>query len=167
MRLFPYAMAVLVAAASPDAQDWPQWRGPNRDGVTSAPAPARWADRATLQWKTPVGIGHSSPVVAGGRAFVHARQVEREVVSAIDLATGKTLWTGSYDAPYQVNPAAARHGKGPKSTPVVRDGIVYTLGISGILSAFDAATGAVKWRVSFGDRFPQTAPQFGDVSAGR
>jgi outer membrane protein assembly factor BamB len=69
--------------------------------------------------------------------------------------TGEVIWQQGYPAPYTVNPAAARHGKGVKSTPVVQGGRIYTIGISGILSCFDAKTGKPQWRKEFG------SPDFG------
>jgi outer membrane protein assembly factor BamB len=136
------ASSVIVGAA-----DWPQWRGPRRDGTGATfAAPAQWPEKLTTRWKIPVGGGHSSPVLVGNRLYVHSRQQENEVVRAIDAATGKVLWQESYAAPYRVNSAAAGHGPGPKSTPVFADGRLFTLGISGILSAFDANTGKVLWR---------------------
>jgi outer membrane protein assembly factor BamB len=83
------------------------------------------------------------------------------VASAVDLATGKVLWTQSYPAPYQMNSAAVGHGPGPKSTPVIAGGKLYTFGISGILTAFDAATGRVAWRKDFKGQFKVGAPEFG------
>ena len=75
-----------------------------------------------------MGEGHSSPVVAGGRVFIFTRVGEDEVVSALDLATGKPAWERRYPAPYTMNSAATSHGKGPKSTPLVSDGRLFTLG---------------------------------------
>jgi outer membrane protein assembly factor BamB len=108
-----------------------------------------------------VGIGHASPLVADGRVYVFARRGEKETVAAVDLVTGKTLWSQGYDAPYTVNPGAAAHRQGPKSTPVHHAGRLYTLGITGVLSAFNASTGAPVWRRSFEKEFPVTAPEFG------
>jgi outer membrane protein assembly factor BamB len=108
-----------------------------------------------------VGIGHSSPVVVGSRVFVFTRTGDEEVVQALDLATGKSVWRQAYSAPYTMNMAATAHGKGPKSTPVVEGGRVFTLGISGILSAFDAATGRLLWRKPFGSEFKETSPLYG------
>ena len=133
----------LACVAAPRAQDWNQWRGPSRSGVTAAfSPPAAWPDKPRKVWETTVGTGHSSPVVSGTRAFVFARVGDEEVVTAFDYQTGKQVWQQRYRAPYQVNPAAESHGKGPKSTPVVDGGRLFTLGISGTLSAFDAATGS-------------------------
>ena len=144
------------------AQDWNQWRGPARTGVTAAfSAPAAWPDKPRKVWESTVGTGHSSPVVSGTRAFVFARVGDEEVVTAFDYQTGKQVWQQRYRAPYQVNPAAESHGKGPKSTPVVDGGRLFTLGISGTLSAFDAATGKPLWRKTFDREFDASSPDFG------
>jgi outer membrane protein assembly factor BamB len=137
--------ATLVATLP--AADWPQWRGPNRDGTGAVfTEPAQWPETLTERWKIPIGVGHSSPVLVGNRIFVHSRQQNDEVIAAVDAATGKVIWQDRYPAPYRMNSAAASHGPGPKSTPVVAGGRVIALGISGILSALDAATGKVLWR---------------------
>ncbi len=157
------AAAVSVAyVVTPLAQDWNQWRGPSRSGVTAAfQAPATWPDKPRKAWESTVGTGHSSPVVSGNRAFVFTRVGEDEVVTAVDHQTGKQVWQQRYRATYQVNPAAESHGKGPKSTPVVDGGRLFTLGISGTLSAFDAATGKPLWRKTFDREFDASSPDFG------
>jgi len=144
------------------AQDWNQWRGPNRDAVVASfSAPGTWPDKLKPLWKVQVGIGHSSPVVAGKRVYVHTRKDENEVVSCFDLDSGKQLWADSYPTPYKMNPAAVTHGKGPKSTPVVSDNKLFTLGISGILSCYDAATGKLLWRREFSKANKATSPLYG------
>jgi outer membrane protein assembly factor BamB len=100
-------------------------------------------------------------VTSGPSVFLHSREGEEEVVSRFDLASGRRLWRQSYPAPYTMNPAARGHGKGPKSTPVVEDGRLFTLGISGILSVFDAETGRPAWRLDFRGRFRETSPLYG------
>jgi outer membrane protein assembly factor BamB len=133
------------------AQDWPQWRGPNRDGFSGAfSEPRVWPEKLNMKWKVSVGEGHSSPVVADGKIYVHTRQGDREVVSCLRTETGQVIWQQGYPAPYTVVSAAAEHGKGVKSTPVVADGRICTFGISGILSCFDAKTGKPQWRKEFG-----------------
>jgi outer membrane protein assembly factor BamB len=151
----------LLLSESLVAQTWTQWRGPARDGRTAAVVPPSWSAKPSQIWKVPVGIGHASPLVAGGRVYVFSRLDEKETASALDLQTGKTLWSQRYDAAYTMNPAATSHGKGPKSTPVLHGGRLYTLGITGVLSAFDASTGTLAWRRSFEKEFPVTAPDFG------
>jgi outer membrane protein assembly factor BamB len=144
------------------AQDWPQWRGPHRDGVLAGfSEPKIWPEKLKPIWKVNVGVGHSSPVVAGGRIFLHSRQDEEEVVSYFDLSNGKRIWKESYSVPYTMNPAAVAHGKGPKSTPVVSEGRLYTLGITGILSCFDIKAGRLLWRKEFSKEFKETSPLFG------
>ena len=159
----PATLLVLVLSAPAVlAQEWPQWRGPGRDGrIAPGTLPLSWPKVLKAGWKVPIGIGYSSPVVAGQRVFTFARNGENEVAESLDLATGKVLWAQSYAAPYNLNPAARSHGKGPKSTPVVEAGRLYTLGLSGILSAFDAASGRPLWRKDFSGQFREGAPTFG------
>jgi outer membrane protein assembly factor BamB len=135
-----------VAASAQSGTAWPQWRGPARDGVAAAQAPATWPATLTQRWKVAVGAGYSTPIVADGRVFVHARTGDNETITAYDAATGKPIWTDAHPAPYKVNPAAASHGPGPKASPAIANGRLYTFGISGILSCVDAATGKVIWR---------------------
>jgi outer membrane protein assembly factor BamB len=108
-----------------------------------------------------VGVGHSSPVVAAGKVFHFSRQGEDEVLEAFDAASGRRLFRQAHPAPYSMNFAAFSHGKGPKSTPVVADGRVFTLGIGGILTAYDAASGRVLWRKDFAGQYPQRYPTYG------
>ena len=145
-----------------DAQDWNQWRGPARTGAAAAfAAPAAWPDRPTRVWQAKVGIGHSSPVVSDGRVYQFSRLAEQEIVTAFDVASGKQIWQQRYDAPYQMNPAATTHGKGPKSTPVAADARLFTLGIDGVLTGFDAATGKLLWRKHYAKEFDASSPDFG------
>ncbi len=156
-------MTVLTATGPTRAgEDWPQWRGPNRDGhVAAAAAPENWPKQLTRKWKVLVGEGHASPVVADGRVFVHSRQQDDEAVRCVDLATGRVVWTQSYPAPYKLDQAARRHGKGPKSTPVVAGGRLFTLGISGILTCFEAESGRQLWQKQFSKEFPRISPLYG------
>ena len=115
-----------------------------------------------------VGLGHSSPVVAAAGSIVFSRQGEEETLQALDLATGKRLWRQAYPAPYTMNSAAFSHGPGPKATPVVAGDGSSPSGISGILSAYDAASGRVLWRKEFAKEFPSTSPIYrgGAVAGG-
>jgi outer membrane protein assembly factor BamB len=150
-------LAVLPLAAQPREPSWHQWRGPTRDGLAVFAAPKTWPERPTKRWEVSVGLGHASPVVADGRVVVHTRRGERETVSAFDLESGKQIWQDAYDAPYRMNPAARAHGPGPKSTPLIIDGRVFTLGIGGVLSAYDAGSGRRLWRTDP----PATLPLYG------
>ncbi len=154
-----------AANTTPSAEtaSWPQWRGPNRDGsVVGVAPPKTWPKSLKDEWKVMVGVGHASPVVSEGRVFVFARQGEDEVLMCLDAATGKEVWrSANPSVAYEMNPAARGHGKGPKSTPVVSGGRVFTLGITGVLSAHDAKTGKVVWRKNFSGQYPNTSPLYG------
>jgi outer membrane protein assembly factor BamB len=142
-------LALIAAASLPlhASDDWPQWRGPARTGlVPAADAPAQWPATLTKGWSVAVGEGYSSPVAASGRVFVHARVDPDEVISALDINSGKVIWEAKYPAPFAKNPYAKQMAKGPYSTPLVADGRLYTLGTTGMLSAWDAGTGKLLWR---------------------
>jgi outer membrane protein assembly factor BamB len=166
MRSFRLSSSILVVciiilfAAPSYAQDWSQWRGPNRDGAAPALS-STWPKTLKEEWKVTVGVGHSSPVIAKGKVFVFTRQGEEETLLCLDAATGKEIWKSTQPISFEMHPAATAHGKGPKSTPVVNNGSVYTLGISGVLSAHDAATGELKWRHEFSKQYPKTWPAYG------
>jgi outer membrane protein assembly factor BamB len=127
--------------------DWPQWRGPNRDGVAASfVEPKVWPAKLNRKWKVEVGLGYASPLVVGNRVFMFSRQGENEVMLALDAESGKVLWRTGYPAPFTMNPAAAPHGAGPKSTPAFANGKLYSIGMTGIVTAFDAAEGRQLWQ---------------------
>ncbi len=157
---------LMVMVASGIAADWPQWRGPNRDGqVVGVTPPAQWPKELKQLWKIEVGEGHASPVVAGERVYVLSREGDDEVVRSLNLADGKELWSCRYPAPFVMSPYARSHGKGPKATPVVAGGRLYTQGIDSIVSAWDAKTGKRLWQEDFSKRFSQTSPLFYGAAA--
>jgi outer membrane protein assembly factor BamB len=130
-------------------QDWPQWRGPNRDGEVKAfRVPASWPATLKQQWTIDVGLGYSTPVLVGSRLFMFTRQGEEEVLTAHDALSGKVIWRTSYPASFRMNPATARHGPGPKSTPTFANNRLFTLGMTGVVSAFDAETGRRLWQTA-------------------
>ena len=143
-------IAILgLTALAPVAagQDWPQWRGPNRDGaVTSFSAPTSWPEGLTKQWKVDVGLGYATPLLVGDRIYMYTRQGEDEVMMALDAGSGEVIWRTNYPAPFDMNPATSRHRAGPKSTPAFADGRLFTLGMSGIVTAFSAETGRQLWQ---------------------
>jgi len=153
-------LLLSVAFSIAGGEEWPQWRGPHRDGALSAgDAPASWPEHLQVRWKVTVGEGHASPILARGRIFVFTRQQGNEIASSIDPASGKVIWQQSYPAPFKMHPAAVQHGEGPKSTPVLHDGKLFTFGISGILTCWDGDTGAVRWRKEF--QYREKWPLFG------
>jgi outer membrane protein assembly factor BamB len=138
-------LAALATTAS--AADWPQWRGANRDGaVTSFDSPASWPASLTEKWKADVGTGYATPLLVGDRLYMFTRQGDDEVMTALEPDSGKIVWRTSYPAPFEMVPATRRHGPGPKSTPVFADGRLFTLGMAGTVTAFDAATGRQLWQ---------------------
>lgn len=153
------AMAVgviLAGATGALAQDWPQWRGANRDGkVAGFTAPQAWPKELAQKWKITVGSGDSTPALVGDKLYVFARQGDEEVTLCLSAADGKEVWKDKYAAQAVTGPAA-RH-PGPRSSPAVADGKVVTLGAGGVLSCLDAATGKVVWRK---DEFPKVVPKF-------
>jgi len=96
-----------------------------------------------------IGEGYSSPVVANGRVFVHGRRDPEEIVASINLADGKVLWQQKYQANFQKNQYAVEMAKGPNSTPLVAGNRLFTLGVTGILNAWDTATGKLLWTRDF------------------
>ena len=147
--IFLILMAGVTATidARQAGTDVTQWRGANRDGaITGFTAPASWPAQLTQRWKVDVGFGYATPIVVGNRVYVFSRQGEDEVMSALDAASGKVLWRTAYAAPFEMNSAAKVHGPGPKSTPVFFNGRVYAIGMTGAVTAFDAASGKQLWQ---------------------
>ena len=150
------SLVIGLCAAWVFAADWPQWRGANRDGkVTAFTAPQTWPKALTQKWKTKVGSGDATPALVGGKLYVFARQGDDEVTLCLDADTGKELWKDKYAAQAVTGPAA-RH-PGPRSSPAVADGKVVTLGVGGVVSCLDAATGKLAWRK---DPMPKVVPTF-------
>ena len=147
--LFAGALLILTASMA-GAQDWTQWRGPARDGVIPpAVIPKQWPAAIKRGWAVEIGEGYSSPVVAGGRVFLHSRRDPEEIVTAIDLASGKVAWQQRYTSEFRKNQYATQMAKGPNSTPLVVGSRLYTLGVTGILTAWNVADGAVAWRQDY------------------
>ncbi len=150
---------LLVCAAASAAGDWPQWLGPKRDGSTKELV-GPWKDKADLKvlWKQPVGEGYSSPVVAGGRVFVHARVKDKEMeeVVALDAATGKPLWKDAYERPAYKSVV----GTGPRATPTVAGKRLFTLGINGVLSCYEVEDGKRRWQTDLYKQFKADLPTF-------
>jgi outer membrane protein assembly factor BamB len=143
-------LAWAIASTALQAGQWPQWRGPSRDGVVPvAQVPDAWPSAYEPAWKVEIGEGYSSPVVDDGRVIVHSRRDPAEVVTAIDLASGRQIWQQSYDASYAKNQYAVQMGKGPNATPLVDGGRVFTVGATAIVTAWDAATGRRLWQQDF------------------
>lgn len=148
-------MAVLLVAqflANAVAEDWPQWRGPNRDGVWNESGILETFPASGLKtrWRAPVGIGFSSPVVVDDRVFITdselAKPKARERVQAFDARTGKQRWSYAYDVNYPENAFDEKYPRGPISTPIVANGRIYSWGAAGILLCLNALKGDVVWQ---------------------
>jgi outer membrane protein assembly factor BamB len=137
-------IVLLLACSVSVAADWPQWLGPKRDASTTEKV-APWKGSLKLLWRQPVGEGNSSPVVAGGRVFLHTKVAGKneERLTAYDAASGEPIWHKDY-------PRAAQtflFGNGPRATPAVAGDKVYTHGITGIVTCFAAKDGERLWHV--------------------
>jgi outer membrane protein assembly factor BamB len=136
---------IIFSSADSFSQDWPQFRGINRDSkVTGFKATSKWPVEMVQLWKITVGTGDATPALVGKRIYLHTRQQGDEVISCLDASTGKEIWKNNYPAPVVTGPPASHPG--PRSTPSVYDNKVVTLGVAGVLSCLDASTGKVLWR---------------------
>lgn len=162
MRYRIASLVLLSSALGATAGDWPQWLGPNRDGTT-ADAVKPWTDKLSVAWRVPVGEGHSSPVVADGKVYLHFRVAgkDEERLVAFDAATGKEV----KDAPHARKAFKGAFGAGPRATPAVTpDGQVVTFGVTGVLSADPLAGGTSTpkaWSVDLLDKFQAKNLRFG------
>lgn len=145
--LISFSLAIVPIA---NAQEWSQWRGPQRNGMIPAShTPKAWPEALQRVWRVETGEGYASPLVAKGKVFVHSRQDPEEIVMALDYATGKTLWQQKYAAPFTKNQYAVKMAKGPNATPLLAGNRLFTLGVTGILNAWDTATGKSLWTKDF------------------
>ena len=152
LRFWSLIGCVLAAWTSLAARDWPQYLGPTRNGIYSGPALAdTWPSGGPrVVWKRDVGQGFSGPVVADGRVILFHRLGGREVVEALDPATGATRWRYDYPTTYRDD---FGFDEGPRAVPVVVNGKIYTFGAEGQLHAIDLAAGKKIWSVDTMRRF--------------
>jgi outer membrane protein assembly factor BamB len=128
--------------------DWPQWRGPNRDGhAPDAQLPVNWAaEPPKPKWTADVGIGYSGAAIAQGKVFIHTRNDEKksERCLCLDVANGKQLWEIAYESTFKAPDPTA--GKGPNATPTVDRDRVYFYGLGGMLTCAEIASGKMLWQ---------------------
>lgn len=162
---FVVCLSTALAADAP-AANWPQWRGPTRDGVvTSAqPWPANF-EGLTQKWSTPkLGPSYSGPLVLSDRIITtETVQAKNEVVTALDRATGKPVWKKEWPGSMTVPFFAAKNGSWIRSTPAADESNVYIAGIRDVLVALDIKTGDEKWRIDFVAELKVPPPDFGFV----
>lgn len=143
MRYLLSSLFLSILAVPGRAEDWPQWLGPLRTGATTRKIEP-WKELPKTLWSVDVGEGHSSPIAADGRIFLHAMGADNtsEVVTAFS-PEGKPLWAAKYAKEAFKTP----FGNGPRATPCYNDGRVYAFGITGVLVCVDAAKGEILWQV--------------------
>ncbi|QEG38165.1 PQQ-binding-like beta-propeller repeat protein [Roseimaritima ulvae] len=164
-----FAVAWLLGASTwsgsclaADEVTWPGFLGPQRDGwVEHFQPPAEWPKSLDKLWQVEVGSGYGSPLVANDRVYQHAREGDNEVLRCLELATGKPIWKQTHAVPFQASSGGERHGNGPKSSPILADGRIFTLSSLGEISAWDAESGKLLWRRDYRKRFPQNHPNWG------
>jgi len=178
---FPLALVLFAGLLAPaSADDWPQWLGPRRDGV--------WREKGILArfppggpkvlWRAPVGPGYTGPVAAEGRVYLMDRVKSeadpagqpaprrralkgKERVLCFDAATGKQLWEHAYDCTYQ----NIGYPEGPRCTPLVSGGKVWTLGTMSDLCCLDAMTGKLLWSKNLATEYQAETPVWGWAAA--
>jgi outer membrane protein assembly factor BamB len=152
---------VLATASSARADDWPQWRGPKRDGV--------WREKGLLEkfpasglkilWRTPISAGYCGPTVADGRVYVMDRvdapdQIER--VHCLDAKTGQPIWSHKYECDYTVQYVA-----GPRASVTIDEERAYALGTMGHFHCYDAAKGDILWSKDLNEEYKIRMPIWG------
>lgn len=142
------------------ADDWPQFLGPTRDGrsARNEPVIAWGAEGPRIAWRRPVGQGYSGPVVAGAYVVLFHQSEAEEVLECLAFETGKKLWTAGYPCAYQ---GGYGTGPGPRATPSIVDGQVYSYGVTGVLQSVQLASGKVNWRRDLGKEFAPPEGFFG------
>jgi len=163
-----------LVQAEPTAGDWPQWRGPNRDGISTEKGwLTQWPKGGPkMLWKAKVGSGHCSVAIAGDRLYTmgflwktntdgkpvkdkDGKSIGSHVVYCLEASTGKEVWKYAYEFPM------VSSGDQAHSTPTVHDGFVYSLSVLGKLFCFDAASGKVIWSKDLIKDFNGKRPYYG------
>ncbi|CAN5496366.1 PQQ-like beta-propeller repeat protein [soil metagenome] len=139
--LFLLLVGTLLVPTDSDALDWPQWRGPQRDGISQEPLPDQLADEGEIVWQASVGTGFSSVSVVGSRLYTMGNEEDRDIIWCLDAHTGEIHWQHRYDC--ELDPLYFEGG--PCATPTVSDGAVYTFSRKGHAFRLDALTGEVAW----------------------
>jgi outer membrane protein assembly factor BamB len=139
--------------------DWPQWRGPNRDGKSAEKGLLRqWPTSGPkVAWTaTGLGEGYSSVTTSQGRVFTLGQQGDTQYVIAIDAATGKKLWQSANGGAYR-----ERRGDGPRGVPTIEGDLLWALSADGTLGCFETKTGRSKWSINLANRFNASVPHWG------
>lgn len=169
-RIKPYLAIFLIFCSLPhelfSKDEWTGWLGNKRDGkVNNFVPPLKWPEKLVKKWGVQVGTGYGSPIVSGENIYVHTREKESEVLISLDRSTGDINWKKSWNVPFTMGGGGEFHGKGPKSCPVLSDGRIFTMSISGFVSAWDAKTGNRLWKKEYGKAFLKPHPYWGATTS--
>jgi outer membrane protein assembly factor BamB len=162
-----FAMVALLPAVTL-AEDWPQWRGPTRDGQFRGNSwPESLDEKSLVQaWRVELEPSYSGPIVSGKRVFTtETVKSEKERVTAYDRETGEKLWQTEWKGSLIVPFFAWANGSWIRSTPACDGETLYVAGIRDVLVALDVATGEERWRVDFVAKYKSPAPSFGFVAS--
>lgn len=153
-------LSLMCSAPVVHAQDWPQFLGPTRNGRYPGAdlAPVLPKGGPPVVWKKTIGQGFSGPVVAGGKLILFHRLGDKETIECLDATTGKEVWRFEYATRYRDD---FGFDEGPRSTPSITSGRVYTFGAEGMLHCLDFATGKKLWAVDTHQQFEVRKGFFG------
>lgn len=159
-------LACLFVASDMRADDWPQWRGPQRDGVWRETGLLEKfpAEQLPSKWRAKISSGYSGPTVAAGRVYLTDRVVEPEQIEQVhcfDEATGKSLWTHRYNCVYK----QVGYQAGPRASVSIDGDRAYALGTMGNLFCLDAASGKVRWEKDLSAEYEIEMPIWGISAA--
>ena len=146
VKNFVVICILLFVVSLSQAQDWPGWRGANRDGkVEGFKAPETWPKELKQVWQTQVGLGDASISMMDGKLYLCTKQGTDEVALCVDATSGKQIWQTVLNPAPEVTGGASSH-PGPRTTPTIANGKVYTIGAGGFLNCLDATSGKVIWK---------------------
>ena len=161
--LKPVAALVTVmvsglAAAGPLETEWPQFRGPHRDGLSAdTDLLSAWPESGPPElWRVPIGTGYSGMAVVGDRLFTMDSDNHTEFAVCLDATTGKEVWRTPIGPLFE-----SYFGNGPRSTPTIDGDWVYVLGGQGGLAALQASDGEIVWEVDYPESFGSAVPEYG------
>jgi outer membrane protein assembly factor BamB len=159
---FVLTLIIAVQSLAALADDWPQWRGPQRDGVwRETGIVEKFADKQLpIKWRAEIGPGYNGPTVANGRVYVMDRQVEPDQIERVhcfDAENGKPIWNYQYPCDY----GTIGYTAGPRASVTIDDGRAYSLGAAGHLFCFDAAKGDVLWKKDLATEYKTRMPIWG------
>ncbi len=161
-----FALASLLPTTTPARADWPQWRGPERDGTFLGPAWPTQLDTHHLRqdWRAELGPSYSGPIVVGDQVFTtETKDKKFEVVTAFDRRTGKELWRAQWEGSMSVPFFAKSNGDWIRATPACDGESLFVAGMRDVLVCLDARTGKERWRVDFVEKLDAPLPDFGFV----